>query len=392
VTTSTAPSLAYHSAVYDATSNNMYVFAGLSSEGKLAVNDHAFTLTEANGIPASGQEWVLGGPPVRYGQSAFYDSSTNALFVFGGEHAASAINFNDYWEQAPVIGSTNLQWTALSPGGSRPSGRWGQTGLYDSGSNRMMIFGGATGFPAPCVNDYHVLQNANTVGGTLTWLAITPAGTTPAIRTLQASAYDSATNTIMIFGGYDCTSTYYNDVWILSNANDVSGTPTWTELLPTGTPPSQRESASAIYDPTTNSLVIYGGDAGAEPLGDIWILSNANGTGGTPAWRQLTPTTTGAGVRSGHTATYDSVDNIMMIYGGYNGTDILGDTWVLSNANGQGGAAVWTQTLTGQPRRFHSSEYDPNSNQMITYGGATGVTAQAPTSDVYTFTDANDLP
>jgi len=391
-TPSTAPSLAYHSAVYDAASNNMYAFAGLSSQSKLGVNDHAFTLTAANGLPSGNQNWVLGGPPVRYGQSAFYDSSTNGLFVFAGEHALSAINFNDYWEQAPVIGSTNLQWTAVTMSGSRPSGRWGQTGLYDSGSNRMMVFGGATGFPAPCANDYYVMEHANTVGGTPNWLAITPGGTAPPVRTLQASAYDSTTNTIMIFGGYNCTSTYYNDVWILSNANAVSGTPTWTALSPTGTPPSQRESASAIYDPTTNSLVVYGGDAGGAPFGDIFTLSHANGSGGIPAWTQLTPTTSGPGARSGHTATYDATNNIMMIYGGYDSTNILGDTWVLSNANGQGGAAVWTQTLTGQPRRFHSSEYDPNSNQMITYGGTTGVTTQAPTSDVYTLADANDLP
>jgi len=386
----TAPSVAYHSAVYDSSKNNMYVFGGVSSQSKLGGNNHAFTLQSANGISSGGIKWFLGGPAVRYSHSAFYDAVTNGLFIFGGQHSGDAIDFNDYWEEAPVLGSTNLQWIPLTSKGTKPTARFGHTGLYDSGSNRMMIFGGATGFPSPCMNDYYVLEQANGAGGT--WLTITAAGTLPPVRVRQASVYDSSTNTIILFGGYNCSSTYYNDVWILSNANDVSGEPTWTQLQPTGTPPSSRESSSAIYDPNTNSLVVYGGDAGGEPMGDIWILSHANGTGGTPAWAQLSPSNGGPVARSGHTATYDSTNNIMTIYAGFDGTNILDDAWVLSGANGQAGSATWTQLLAGQAVRFHTSNYDPATNQMITYGGATSVEPEDPTSDVYTLTDANDLP
>jgi hypothetical protein len=391
-TSGTAPSLAYHSAVYDSALNNMYTFGGSSTQEKLATEDHAFTLTVANGA-SGGQKWVLGGPPVRYSQSAFYDSAINDLFVFGGQHASSNINFNDYWQQSNVLGSTNLQWTAVTTNGSRPSGRFGHTGLYDSTSNRMMVFGGATGFPSPCVNDYYVLQSSDNQNGvTPNWVAVSPTGTAPAARTLHASAYDENTNTLIIFGGYNCVSTYYNDVWTLSDANDQSGTPSWTHLQPTGGPPSARESSSAIYDSTTNVLIVYGGDADGNPFGDIWILFNANGKSGTPAWTQLNPSNNGPGARSGHTATYDAANNLMTIYGGYDGTNILGDVWVLSAASGQGGTATWSQLTAGQVRRFHSSEYDPASNQLITYGGATGVTSQVPTSDVYTLTDANGVP
>jgi uncharacterized protein YjdB len=389
----TAPSLSYHSAVYDQASDNMYVFGGSSTKSKLQTNDHAFTLTGANGISSGGEKWVLGGPPVRYSQSAFYDSSTNALFIFGGQHSATNLDFGDYWAESDVIGSSNLQWTLLSQRGSVPSARFGHTGLYDSVSNRMMVFGGATGFPGPCVNDYHVMEQANIQNLSHTWLSVSPTGTLPGVRALQASAYDGNTNTLMIFGGYNCASTYYNDVWILSDANDESVQPAWTQLQPTGTPPSARESSTAIYDPTTNSLVVYGGDAGGEPLGDIWILSNANGSGGTPAWTQLSPSNSGPVPRSGHTATYDSVNNAMTIYGGYDGSNVLGDVWVLSAANGQAGAATWSQLTSGQSRRFHSSEYDPASNQLITYGGAAGTGLnQGPSSDIYTLTDANNLP
>ena len=383
----TAPSLAYHSAVFNAASDYMYVFAGSSSANKLTTNSHAFTLTAANGLK-TGPKWVLGGPAVRYSQSAFYDGATNSLFVWGGQHSKSNLNFGDFWQASNVIGSSNLKWTVITAKGG-PSARYGQTGLYDSGSNRLLIFGGSTG---TCQNDYHILQHANVQGGSPTWLTITPAGTAPSARVLQASAYDPGSNTIMIFGGSNCKTTYFNDVWVLSNANDVTSQPTWTQLSPAGTPPSARESSTAIYDPTSNSLIVYGGDAGASPFGDMWILSHANGTGGTPTWSQFLPLNSGPVARSGHTATYDSVNNIMTVYGGFDGSSILSDVWTLSGANGQTGTATWNEGVSGQPRRFNSSVYDPVSNEMISFGGTTSLEPLIPVSDLYTMTDANGLP
>ncbi|MGH9493743.1 MAG: Kelch repeat-containing protein [Candidatus Sulfotelmatobacter sp.] len=387
----TAPSVAYHGAVYDAARNDLYVFAGISTQDKLQANDHVFTLSAANGLGA-GPKWTLGGPPVRYSHVAFYDSPTNSLFIFGGQHAISSVNFNDYWKGSAAIGSSNILWTLETSKGTRPTPRWGMSGLYDSANNRLMIFGGATGFPAPCVSDYWVVQSANAVGASPSFVTVTPTGAGPAARTRHVAAYDSSTNTMMVFGGFNCQSTYFNDVWILSNANDLSGTPAWTQLSPSGTPPSARESSTAIYDSSTNSLIVYGGDAGASPFGDIWILSHANGSGGTPAWSKLTPSNNGPVARTGQSATYDSQNNLMTVYGGFDGTNVLADVWVLTGANGQAGSAIWTQLPAGQPRRFHSSEFDPASDQMITFGGASQITPQAPSADIFTLTDANNEP
>jgi hypothetical protein len=391
-TSGTSPSVAYHSAVYDPNLNNMYVFAGSSSADKLSTNSHAFTLFGANNVTKTGSRWILGGPAVRYSAAAFYDSGTNSLFVLGGQHAKTNLDFGDYWQASNVIGSSNLKWTILSPTGSRPSPRFGHTGLFDSGSDRMMVFGGATGYPAPCVNDYHVLQHANGQGGTMSWSLLKLSGALPAVRTLHSSVYDSATNTIIIFGGYNCQSTYYNDVWVLKNANDVTVLPSWTQLTPSGGGPSARESSSAVYDSAANILIVFGGDAGkGQYFADIWVLSNANGTGGSPRWTQITPSNHGPTPRSGHSATYDSVNDRMTIYGGYSGGPILSDVWILSGASGQNGTATWTQGVTGQPRRFPSSLYDATSNEMITFGGQTSTNPLNPSSDIYTLTNANGL-
>ncbi len=391
-TTGTAPSVSYHSAVYDPVMNNMYAFAGSSSADKLTSNSHAFTLYDANGITKTGARWILGGPAVRYSQAAFYDSVTDSLFVLGGQHAKTNNDFGDYWQASGVTAASNLKWTVLRPSGPAPKARFGHTGLYDSGSDRLMVFGGATGYPAPCMNDYHVLQHANTQGGSMTWAVVTPTGTLPPVRTLHSSAYDSATNTLIIFGGYDCHVTYYNDVWILKDANDVTGTPSWTKLAPTGTPPGVRESSSAVYDSTTNTLIVFGGDAGGSTqFGDIWLLTHANGTGGTPSWNLLTPSGKVPSTRSGHTAVYDTANNRMTVYGGYHSGGILSDVWILSAANGHAGAASWTQGVSGQPRRFHTSIYDSTLNEMITYGGQTSTNPLNPSSDIYVLTDSNGL-
>ena len=90
----------------------------------------------------------------------------------------------------------------------------------------------------------------------------------------------------------------------------------------------------------------------AYPFGDIFILSHANGSGGTPTSTKLTPSNNGPVARSGQSATYDSQNNIMTIYGGSDGTNVLSEIWALNGANGQGGSATWSQLPAGQPRRF----------------------------------------
>ncbi len=381
----------FHSAVYDQTLNNIYVFAGTSTGSKLQTGNHMFTLTGANGLGTGSSQWYIAGPLVRYSQSAFYDSSTGSLFVFGGQHALN-INFNDYERDSGVLAPSNVGWTKLSATGA-PAARFGHTGLYDSASNRMMVFGGGLGGPAPCANDYWILKQAST--GTPTWTQVSPFGSTPAPRLRQSSVYDATTNSLIIFGGFDCTSTYFNDVWRLSDANDSTATPVWTHIVPSGTAPHVRESSAAVYDSTTNSMILFGGDAGATVFSDVWVLSNANGSGGTPAWTQLAVSGSGPAARTGHSAVYDSQNSRIVIYGGESSGLVFGDTWVLLNANGVGGNPTWTQlspVTPGPPRYYHSAVYDPVSNQMIIFGGVITADPVSPDANVFSLSDANGLP
>ena len=118
-----------------------------------------------------------------------------------------------------------------------PTPRWVHQAAYDSDTNRMIVHGGGLGFSSPCTSDVQVLTNANGTGvGTPTWSNINPGGG-PAPRFGQSAVYDDSTDRLIVFAGSNCFSSpsFGADVWVLSDA-DGMGTPTWTQLTPTGNP------------------------------------------------------------------------------------------------------------------------------------------------------------
>ncbi|HEY6291992.1 MAG TPA: kelch repeat-containing protein [Terriglobia bacterium] len=355
---------------------------------------------------AQAQMWDFYGPPTRYGHSAVYNSDSDIMVVFGGQHTNTSLNYNDIWwannvVKAACLPPCALQWTRPSPAlkGS-PSARFWHTAVYDSAENRMVVFGGAQGVasPPPCLNDAYVLEYATGIGGTTQWIKLITTGGPPAARYGHTAVYDPSNNVMIVFGGNDCSSTYLNDVWVLSNANGLDGTPTWSQIFPSGPAPPARAFTSAVYDATNNRMIVFGGFNGSY-LGDLWVLTNANGIGGTPAWLESTPS--GApSPRSGHSAVYDASLDRMIVFGGETGEGNVAETWVLADANGLRGIPSWTLSVPGrgnapQPRDFHSAVYDPTSNKMIIFGGhltpSVGSGGDQSDNHVYALDDANNL-
>ena len=145
----------------------------------------------------------------------------------------------------------------------------------------MILYGGNVNDP-----NVWVLTNANGTGGTPAWIQLPISGTLPTARCCNSIVYDAADNVAVIFGGRNETGSgaLLNDTWILSNANGL-GTPAWTQLNPTLTyGPEPRDFHTAVYNPTTNKMVIFGGLSGfLDSFGhtvyfeDVWVLGNANG-------------------------------------------------------------------------------------------------------------------
>jgi hypothetical protein len=300
-------------------------------------------------------------------------------------------DLNDVWRATNPGG--NLSWTQVKPTGTPPAGKAFGSAVYDPGSNRMIIFGGTNG---GCTNDTWALTNANGNGGASAWIQLSTAGGPPPARENFTAVYDTGSNTMTVFGGDNCFSGQ-EDVWVLSNANGEGGTPTWTQLAPTGTPPSGNQNATAVYDSTNKVMIVFGGHPTNVQDGDtnvVSTLSNANGAGGTPAWTQLSPLGTSPAVRDSQSAIYDQAHNRMTIYGGNSNGTILGDIWVLSDANGLGGSPAWTpigQALNVYPnaRSGAHAVYNPTTNKMIIFGGA-GISGVEST-EVWVLSKANGL-
>ena len=78
---------------------------------------------------------------------------------------------------------------------------------------------------------------------------------------------------MVIYGGWDSTvqgtASFLGDAWALS----LDGDPHWTELDPAGPLPAGRDAMAAAYDPTRDRLVVFGGWSGEQMLGDTQFLS-----------------------------------------------------------------------------------------------------------------------
>jgi hypothetical protein len=218
--------------------------------------------------------------------------------------------------------------------------------VYDQANNRMIIFGGGTGgCGAFCTlfNDVWVLSNATGVGGTPAWTHLTPVGTAPAPREGHRAVYDPTTNRMTIFGGgNDGIMSIPNDTWVLTNANGLGGSPQWIQLTPAGGAPARRETFISTYDSSANAMTVFGGCCPFQ--GDLWILSNANGVGA-PVWQPITQTSPAPGTLANWNYGYDPAANSLLFFGGSPsfGASVSG-VWTLKNANGAG-APTWVNTI-----------------------------------------------
>jgi hypothetical protein len=244
-----------------------------------------------------------------------------------------------------------------------PSARYLHIAVYDLVHDRMVVFGGyAKGYDL--VNDVWALSLA----GSPAWTKLNPSGTPPSPRHLQSAIYDPVRNRVVVFGGYQRGQPpFLNDVWALS----LGDSPAWQRLTPAGIPPIAREGHSAIYDARHDRMIVFGGyqysgyrGATAGPLNDVWALSLS----GSPAWTQLSPAGERPPPRSAHSAIYDPIHHRMVVFGG-SGGGLLNDTWELTLE----GNPRWTQiTPTGtspSPRLQHAAIYDPSGRRMAIFGG-----------------------
>jgi hypothetical protein len=336
---------AYHTAIYDPVRDRMVAFAGY--DGSSYSNDvWALSLS---GTPAwSALIPTSTAPVARWQHTAIYDPVRDRMVVFAGWDSGPR---NDVWVFSL---SGTPAWSSLSPTGIPPPARGSHTALYDPVRDRMVVFGGYDG-------GYRNDAWALSLSGTPAWSALVPTGTPPTARAYHTAIYDPVRDRMLVFGGWDQSHTYRNDVWALS----LSGPPAWSVLSPTGTPPTARQYHTAIYDPVRDRMIAFGGYDDTVRRNDVWALSLS----GAPAWSALSPTGTPPIARYGHTAIYDPVRDRMVVFAGVGGS-LLDDAWALS-LSGPPGWSMLVPTGTPPTARYaHMAIYDPVRDRMVVFAGS----------------------
>jgi hypothetical protein len=331
-----------HSAIEDPVNGRMVLFGG----GAASILSDVWALS-LTGTPAWTSLTDLP-PGPREGHCAISDRARDRMVIFGGYDGSSYLN--DAWTLSLADAPT---WTQLPPSGTPPSPSKGSRAIFDPIRDRMVVFGGYDG--SSYLNDVWTLALA----GNPAWTQLIPSGTAPSPRFFHSAIYDSLRDRLLIFGGHN--GSFLNDVWALS----LAGSPAWTQLAPNGTPPSPRYGHSAIYDPLRDRIIMFGGDDGIR-LNDVWTLSLA----GTPTWTELAPSGTLPSPRSFHDAIYDPVRDRMLVFGGNDGS-YLNEVWALSLA----GTPNWSQLAPSGPMpksRSGAAIYEPDHDRMVIFGGSAG--------------------
>jgi hypothetical protein len=306
-------------------------------------------------------------PSVRESYAAVYDVLHQRYLLFAGLHKEDGYGtyylFNEVWTLSLGLAP---HWTQLSLSGSMPGGRHSAQWGYDPARNRLLIFGGYgehyPGGSYEYLNDVWQLS----LDGTPEWTELQPSGTPPSGRLAGASVYDPLRQRFIGFGGVVGLPV---DTWSL----DLSGeSAEWVAVDTDSTSPKGGYGMTSIYDPVRDRMLIFGGSTSENYYGvqnDLWELE----LGGHPTWRRLAPAGTLPVARRSGTAIYDALRDRMVIFGGWDGSDplssFLNDAWALSLTLGPHWNQLSPDGVLPPGRNGMTAAFDPLGDRLVVFGG-----------------------
>lgn len=242
-----------HAMAYDLDTEQIILFGG--------VNGYGEWLDDTWSYDAATNSWFDLAPPgarplPRMGHALAYDPVTRQMILFGGIDDIDTY-FGDTWAYDFATNS----WLDLNPAGQVPTGRYGHTMVYDAGSGRVLLFGGWG-------NDGNFNDTWAYDPQSNTWDEVDPGATGPDYRAGQSMVYDAARGRTLLIGGWG-DSAFFGDTWAFDSA-----AARWEEVDQGGAgAPEPRALAAAAYDPATGSTVLFGGYDGDIQFGDTWVYA-----------------------------------------------------------------------------------------------------------------------
>lgn len=187
-----------------------------------------------SGAPSWGE---LASGPQLADHASIYDPVRDQMVVYGGRYGSTT---------AALSLSGTPTWNYLNTA-AFPPGRSAHSAIYDPLADRMIVFGGTNA--GGSLNDTWELSLADS-----NWIELPVGGLRPSARAWHVAVQDPVRNRMVVFGGGDAGAPLA-DTWALS----LSGSPTWTELSPSGVPPVSSASYKGFYDPIQDRMVIFDG-------------------------------------------------------------------------------------------------------------------------------------
>lgn len=301
-------------------------------------------------------------PASRWGMLSVYDATNQQMVLYagiGGTWSQAVNPYNDTWILSLTPGSetwAQLLTDAVGPTCASPIGtvncRFWHDGVFDPVNNQLVIFGGRGGAGTVWFNDAWALP----LTGSPTWTQLTPGGLTPPGRAQFQAAYDATNARMLLFGGLSyngSTFTYYNDTQALT----LGSSPAWSQLTTTSDP-TGRCTHSVAYDPVSGRILVHAGDDG---ISTVFLDDSYSLDLGTNTWTQQAQ---GPALRAAHKACTDAAGKQMLIFGGGNSTTLFNDvisynfvtdTWVSIPCSG----------TPPQTRYDHSVIWDSTNKQLI---------------------------
>jgi hypothetical protein len=293
-------------------------------------------------------------PGPRHSVSIAYDKERDRAVLFGGasEWIGTAwVSDNDTWEW------DGDNWIKLEPTLS-PHPRYGHAMAYDEKRGVIVMFGGQ--------GEYGLLADTWEWDGE-NWLNVYTVGFAPPARIGHQMFYDRSRGRVMLSGGFNDAieeeTTFYGDYWewdgqkwipigVESVFNTITGFGVaydqnkqnwlavssagihyWEDdqwVLSSGDDTSPfRHQPSMVNDPSSEIILLFGGIKGDEILNDTWSYEEG-------IWNQLNLNLSPPG-RHLHSLFYDEVRQSFVIYGGRgeigggwgNAAGVLSDMWEL---------------------------------------------------------------
>lgn len=179
---------------------------------------------------------------------------------------------------------------------------------------------------------------------------------------------------VLLFGGRGVNGVVSNETWLYRNQ-------TWTQVsIPEASRPTARGGHEMVYDSVRNVVVMFGG-FGAGPtfasLGDTWEFDGQS-------WTQRTGSPSPS-ARFGHAMGFDKVRGVTLLHGGF-GTQRLGDTWTFNGTAWQSVAGFAPSARLGA-----SMHFDAGRRAIVMIGGSTNTQASTDQQWVYGVTGWSQL-